>query len=327
MKKSKISLCAILYLICAISLSIFATSVTATTTEFGLQEFRKAREDGAQYGYRIIDKNVWKIVIYNGETIDYDKVIYCLKAEQGFYTSTPGNFREQYDQSYDFYDKASMPTLPVKEEHYNSIKWILNHSYIPNTDTAQTDKQALIENAGITGNLELTDDDIDVIQQLAIWYFTNEEDPTYHTDFNGEPSLQRVFEAKKEGEEVTEDYTSIFDKNEYRFKQMETLYKYFVTNAKNATEETNANGVPVTLSKETPEVTLEGENYIVGPYKIEEVNNLPYTLQVSVTDRDGKDLNGKYTLLDENKEEITQTIQELVGKDFYLRIPVETAKT
>ena len=327
MKKSKISLCAILCLICAISLSIFATSVTATTTEFGLQEFRKAREDGAQYGYRIIDKNVWKIVIYNGETIDYDKVIYCLKAEQGFYTSTPGNFREQYDQSYDFYDKASMPTLPVKEEHYNSIKWILNHSYIPNTDTAQTDKQALIENAGITGNLELTDDDIDVIQQLAIWYFTNEEDPTYHTDFNGEPSLQRVFEAKKEGEEVTEDYTSIFDKNEYRFKQMETLYKYFVTNAKNATEETNANGAPVTLSKETPEVTLEGENYIVGPYKIEEVNNLPYTLQVSVTDRDGKDLNGKYTLLDENKEEITQTIQELVGKDFYLRIPVETAKT
>ena len=327
MKKSKISLCAILCLICAISLSIFATSVTATTTEFGLQEFRKAREDGAQYGYRIIDKNVWKIVIYNGETIDYDKVIYCLKAEQGFYTSKPGNFREQYDQSYNFYDKASMPTLPVKEEHYNSIKWILNHSYIPNTDTAQTDKQALIENAGITGNLELTDDDIDVIQQLAIWYFTNEEDPTYHTDFNGEPSLQRVFEAKKEGEEVTEDYTSIFDKNEYRFKQMETLYKYFVTNAKNATEETNANGAPVTLSKETPEVTLEGENYIVGPYKIEEVNNLPYTLQVSVTDRDGKDLNGKYTLLDENKEEITQTIQELVGKDFYLRIPVETAKT
>ena len=80
MKKSKISLCAILCLICAISLSIFATSVTATTTEFGLQEFRKAREDGAQYGYRIIDKNVWKIVIYNGETIDYDKVIYCLKA-------------------------------------------------------------------------------------------------------------------------------------------------------------------------------------------------------------------------------------------------------
>ena len=103
MKKSRLSLLAIPCLICAVALSIFATSVTASTTEFGLQEFRKAREDGAQYGYRIIDKNIWKIVVYNGETIDYDKAIYCLKAEQGFYTSEPGVFRQEYDLSYNFF--------------------------------------------------------------------------------------------------------------------------------------------------------------------------------------------------------------------------------
>ena len=326
MKKSRLSLLAIPCLICAIALSIFATSVTASTTEFGLQEFRKAREDGAQYGYRIIDKNIWKIVVYNGETIDYDKAIYCLKAEQGFYTSEPGVFRQEYDLSYNFFDKASMSTLPVADEYYNSIVWILNHSYIPNAQTAEADKNALLQNAGITGRVELTDDDLEVIAQLAIWYFTNADDTTYHTDFNGEPSLQRVFEAKQEGGEITEDYISIRDKNEDRYLQMETLFKYFVTNAKNATETENTNVAPVSLMNNKPEVTLKEDNYIIGPYRINKENEVAYTLQVQVTDRKDKNLDGKYTVLNGNKEETTQTITDMVGQEFYLKIPVQTVK-
>lgn len=65
MKKSKLTIIAVVCLICAMALSFFATSVKATTMEFGLQEYRKAREDGAQYGYKISDKYVWKIVTYN----------------------------------------------------------------------------------------------------------------------------------------------------------------------------------------------------------------------------------------------------------------------
>ena len=197
MKKSRLTILAVFCLICAMALSLFATSVKATTTEFGLQEYRKAREDGAQYAYKVSDKYVWKIVTYNGQTIDYDKAIYCLKAEQGFYTSSPGVFRQEYDTSYDFKNKSSMPTLPVAEEDYNSIIWLLNHAYIQSAETATQDKATLLANAGITGNIELTDDDLDVIQQLAIWYFTNKEDSVYHTDFAGEPSLQVVLEAKK----------------------------------------------------------------------------------------------------------------------------------
>ena len=71
----------------------------------------------------------------------------------------------------------SMPTLPVAEEDYNSIIWLLNHAYIQSAETATQDKATLLANAGITGTIELTDDDLDVIQQLAIWYFTNKEDP------------------------------------------------------------------------------------------------------------------------------------------------------
>ena len=325
MKKSRLTILAVFCLICAMALSIFATSVKATTMEFGLQEYRKAREDGAQYAYKISDRYVWKIVTYNGQTIDYDKAIYCLKAEQGFYTSSPGVFRQEYDTSYDFKTKSSMPTLPVAEEDYNSIIWILNHAYIQSAETATQDKATLLVNAGISGTIELTDDDLDVIQQLAIWYFTNKEDAVYHTDFNGEPSLQVVLEAKKSSDGGIEDYKAIEDKNKTRFDQMEQLFKYLVTSAKTATESSNANETPLSLNQTTPTATVEGENYVIGPYTINKNNDTPYTLNITVTDRNGNNLEGKYTLLDSNKADITdKTITDLVGQAFYLKIPATT---
>ena len=325
MKKSRLTILAVFCLICAMALSIFATSVKATTMEFGLQEYRKAREDGAQYAYKISDRYVWKIVTYNGQTIDYDKAIYCLKAEQGFYTSSPGVFRQEYDTSYDFKTKSSMPTLPVAEEDYNSIIWILNHAYIQSAETATQDKATLLVNSGISGTIELTDDDLDVIQQLAIWYFTNKEDAVYHTDFNGEPSLQVVLEAKKSSDGGIEDYKAIEDKNKTRFDQMEQLFKYLVTSAKTATESSNANEAPLSLNQTTPTATVEGENYVIGPYTINKNNDTPYTLNITVTDRNGNNLEGKYTLLDSNKADITdKTITDLVGQAFYLKIPATT---
>ena len=170
-------------LIVAIAMMIIALltgSVQAASQEFGLQEYRKARSDGAQYGYKVSDKYVWKIVTYSGSAINYDRTLYCLKAEQGFFTAIPGVFKETYDLSYDFMNKNSMSTLPVPSQYYDSIVWILNHAYIPSASTASTDRAKLLSDAGITGNIELTDDDIDVVQQLAIWYFTNYDDSTYH---------------------------------------------------------------------------------------------------------------------------------------------------
>ena len=324
MKKSKLTIIAVVCLICAMALSIFATSVKATTMEFGLQEYRKAREDGAQYGYKISDKYVWKLVTYNGQTIDYSKTIYCLKAEQGFYTSNPGVFRQEYDTSYNLKDKTSMPNLPVAEEDYNSIIWILNHAYIPNAETAKQDKEVLLKNAGIADKVELTDDDIDVIQQLAIWYFTNKDNPVYHTDFAGEPSLQTVLESKKTGENK-EEYKAIEDKNQPRFDQMEKLFKYLVANAKNATEEANKNEAPLTLEKGTPAVATENDNYIIGPYTIKKNNDTPYTLNINVTDRKGTDLTNNVKFLNADKQEIS--VDDIIGKEFYLKIPVETIVT
>ena len=192
-------------------ISLLTGSVQAASQEFGLQEYRKPIGN-TQYGYKVSDKYVWKIVTYSGSAINYDKTLYCLKAEQGFFTSEPGKFKETYDLSYDFMNRNSMPTLPVPSQYYNQIVWLLNHAYIPNAETATTDKAVLLQNAGITGNHELTDDDIDVVQQLAIWYFTNYDDPTYHKDMAGEASFQTVLlSAKTNG--VAGEYVAIEDTN------------------------------------------------------------------------------------------------------------------
>ena len=306
-------------------LALLSGKVQAASQEFGLQEYRKP-VGSTQYGYKVSDKYVWKIVTYSGSAINYDRTLYCLKAEQGFYTSEPGVFKETYNLSYDFMNKNSMNPLPVPSQYYNQIVWILNHSYIPSASTASTDKTTLLQNAGITGTSELTDDDIDVVQQLAIWYFTNYDDSTYHKDMVGEASFQTVLQSTKTSG-GTSAYQAIEDINQTRYDQMDKLFVYLVENAKKATASSNSTSSPIAMGNTTPTVEVSGSNYIVGPFKIDKNNDTPYTINFSITDQSGKSLAGKYTLLDSNKSQTSQTLEQLVGSNFYLRIPISTVNS
>ena len=306
-------------------LALLTGKVQAASQEFGLQEYRKP-VGSTQYGYKVSDKYVWKIVTYSGSAINYDRTLYCLKAEQGFYTSEPGVFKETYNLSYDFMNKNSMNPLPVPSQYYNQIVWILNHSYIPSASTASTDKATLLQNAGITGTSELTDDDIDVVQQLAIWYFTNYDDSTYHKDFENQASFQTVLQSTKTSG-GTSAYQAIEDINQTRYDQMDKLFVYLVENAKKATASSNSTSSPIAMGNTTPTVEVSGSNYIVGPFKIDKNNDTPYTINFSITDQSGKSLAGKYTLLDSNKSQTSQTLAQLVGSNFYLRIPISTVNS
>ena len=306
-------------------LALLSGKVQAASQEFGLQEYRKP-VGSTQYGYKVSDKYVWKIVTYSGSAINYDRTLYCLKAEQGFYTSEPGVFKETYNLSYDFMNKNSMNPLPVPSQYYNQIVWILNHAYIPSASTASTDKATLLQNAGISGNSELSDDDIDVVQQLALWYFTNYDDSTYHKDFGNQASFQTVLQSTKTSG-GTSAYQAIEDINETRYDQMEKLFVYLVENAKKATASSNSTSSPIAMGNTTPTVEVSGSNYIVGPFKIDKNNDTPYTINFSITDQSGKSLAGKYTLLDSNKSQTSQTLEQLVGSNFYLRIPISTVNS
>ena len=337
----------VMLLALAMGTSVFAATTPVT---FGLSEYRR-ETNGKQYGYRINNgnKRVWKVIVYenDGTTMNFDNTIYCLKAEKGFYTATPNSFKQTYDKMVDFADKASLvPTIFENDDYYYAATWILDHAYIPyyaksgdsvevqsqKTEQAAQDREDLLNAAGMSDSLkqELTDDDIDVVQQMALWYFTNtkaeENSDIYHVDFEGEPLFQEIAIAEK----GVGSYTTMSDVNETRADAMEKLYQYMVKTAKSTENieyyKTHNGKVeePITLdSTLNPTVELDGSNYIVGPYKINKNNDLPFELNAKFTDQNGTDLNGKYTLLNSSKQAVAQgtTIKDLVGQSFYISIP------
>ena len=345
-KKIAVSIIVML-LALAMGTSVFAATTPVT---FGLSEYRR-ETNGKQYGYRINNgnKKVWKVIVYenDGTTMNFDNTIYCLKAEKGFYTATPNSFKQTYDKMVDFADKASLvPTIFENDDYYYAATWILDHAYIPyyaksgdsvevqnqKTQQAAQDREDLLNASGMGDSLkqELTDDDIDVVQQMALWYFTNtksdENSDIYHVDFAEEPSFQEIAIAEK----GVGSYTTMSDVNQTRADAMEKLYQYMVSTAKsteNIEYYRTHNGKveePITLdSTVNPTVELDGSNYIVGPYKINKNNDLPFELNAKFTDQDGTDLNGKYTLLNSSKQAVSQgtTIKDLVGQSFYISIP------
>ena len=345
-KKIAVSIIVML-LALAMGTSVFAATNPVT---FGLSEYRR-ETNGKQYGYRINNgnKKVWKVIVYenDGTTMNFDNTIYCLKAEKGFYTATPNSFKQTYDKMVDFADKASLvPAIFENDDYYYAATWILDHAYIPyyaksgdsvevqaqKTEQAAQDREDLLNASGMSDSLkqELTDDDIDVVQQMALWYFTNtkanENADIYHVDYAGEPSFQPVAIAEK----GVGSYTTIEAVNKTRADAMEKLYQYMVKTAKSTENieyyKTHNGKVeePITLATEVnPTVELDGGNYIVGPYKINKNNDLPFELNAKVTDQDGTDLNGKYTLLNSSKQAVSQgtTIKDLVGQSFYISIP------
>ena len=345
-KKIAVSIIVML-LALAMGTSVFAATNPVT---FGLSEYRR-ETNGKQYGYRINNgnKKVWKVIVYenDGTTMNFDNTIYCLKAEKGFYTATPNSFKQTYDKMVDFADKASLvPAIFENDDYYYAATWILDHAYIPyyaksgdsvevqaqKTEQAAQDREDLLNASGMSDSLkqELTDDDIDVVQQMALWYFTNtkaeENSDIYHVDFAGEPSFQEIAIAEK----GVGSYTTMSDVNETRADAMEKLYQYMVKTAKSTENieyyKTHNGKVeePITLdSTLNPTVELDGSNYIVGPYKINKNNDLPFELNAKFTDQNGTDLNGKYTLLNSSKQAVAQgtTIKDLVGQSFYISIP------
>ena len=345
-KKIAVSIIVML-LALAMGTSVFAATTPVT---FGLSEYRR-ETNGKQYGYRINNgnKRVWKVIVYenDGTTMNFDNTIYCLKAEKGFYTATPNSFKQTYDKMVDFADKSNLvPTIFENDDYYYAATWILDHAYIPyyaksgdsvevqaqKTEQAAQDREDLLNAAGMSDSLkqELTDDDIDVVQQMALWYFTNtksdENSDIYHVDFAEEPSFQEIAIAEK----GVGSYTTMSDVNQTRADAMEKLYQYMVKTAKSTENieyyKTHNGKVeePITLATEVnPTVELDGGNYIVGPYKINKNNDLPFELNAKFTDQDGTDLNGKYTLLNSSKQAVSQgtTIKDLVGQSFYISIP------
>lgn len=269
-------------------------------------------------------KTVWKIATGGASSRTYDDLYYCLNVAQGFgYNSGTGDMTEgseaTYTTSYDMKDSSEQSNITTAAggnlgTNYNKVLWILDHSYVPTGSSSYKTSSAyttLMSNAGITvenADWDLTEDDIEVVQQMAIWYFTNSDLTGYNNSelpslyINGQQLSSIYYGTDEYGEQQT---------GAARQAKANRLYKYFIDNA---SESYTANVPTLTVSNTGATVTEEGDYYIAGPFNLSGTNT-------SLIDEITTTINKSYTLLDASKNEVASNeFKNVIGSQFYLKI-------
>lgn len=352
--KKGIAFITILFLTtCIISL---LTSVVNATTGSMYLNIKLLRNSG--YGYKLAtnNKNVWKIYETDGNGNDkgLNSTIYCLKGGPGFGSSdyVSGTPQEtHYTQYFDLKDPNNITPeqyknvlLDTSSKEYKALLWILDNCYVapktnPTTEEANRaiqDKQNLLnsaatyaektENPDVTiAELELlTDDDIDAVQQLAVWYYTNPEGDEYHVT-----SIDFWINSVKGTEDSTfKSLINFGDDGWDRANACQALFDYFVQTPQEAdfTYEINnntANINPVKIDETVAEIIKDEDNYIVGPFRLQKQSDIEYSLNAKFIDQNNNEIQN-IELLDSNKTQTQKNIKDLVGQNFYVAIPVST---
>ena len=292
----------------------------------------------AGYGYQQEGSKVWKIAEYdseNGKTADLSKTIYCIKGGPGFGSSDMATGGvptiSKYTQKFNLKDLASIPSTYSKilptGSNYNSLMWLLDNIYImPAIGTDNTTAREEFLKSKIPNELYnlITDDDIDAVQQLAIWYFTNPSGDKYHY----ETSNFKINSIAN----VDSNYASmgdIFGDDGWdREDAIEALFQYYITNAKANSnyKSTNNTTSPIEIVKSNATMKKVGSNYVAGPYKINKLLNVDYTLNATFTDINGTTITPSIGIKDVsgNVTATTKTLKELVGQEFYLIMPTSS---
>lgn len=325
-------------------LSLVLTISTMAT--FGMFNFVKAANDltvpaylgielyrSSGYGYKQGDLPIYKIATYKSTDTtnkipDKSRTIYCIKGGIGFGSDdAETGYQEKivtYTKKYDLKNLSAIPS-PYKDvlptgENYNKLMWVLDHLYImpENTQEDSTQERTAFLNGAIPDELydTMIDDDIDAIQQLAVWNFTN---PDANDRFHIESAGLKI---AKEGEA----FDSLFNIDRDRFNATKALLSYYVKNA-------DANYSSPVIASDAKPITIQdnsdgkiqtiGDNYVAGPYIINKQLDIDY--DVTATYNDGtitptigiKNSNG-------NIEATNKTIKELEGQEFYLMVPTSS---
>ena len=349
MKTKKLFMAVVLVSFLIVSILLCSSISYAQTADVPLYIGITELKIDTNIGYAIGDPNnggskIWNLIQYQSETSNTysENNIYCLKAGAGF---TNVDRRATYDIFYDMKsEKNAMQTqtkntllqeLTTKTlvlddgtqiSQYSAILAVLDLCYFNKTATEE-DRAALLQAAQIpTYTYNLTDDDIEAVQQAALWYFTNYgEDEIYDQYDSGSGWLNYTTNGTT--------YTSLSDLNigtsegRMRQTQAEILYRYLIREAiENAPKYDNIEtqtGAPAQVNTTSLNYEESGNNYIIGPINITENENIVklYTIDF-VVENNGTEISD-YQLLDENKEEVPQgtTVEDLVGQNFYISVP------
>ncbi len=279
---------------------------------------------------------MWKIYEYNSNNQtpkNENSTIYCLKMGVGFgsvngsptedktYTKYADMKNPQNNDS-DIINEYKKQKLDNSDERYNSLMWVLDHCYVPAPTTAseeeqqqaQAYKKELLKAADIEDSI-ISDDLIDIVQQVAIWYFTN-------TDKYKAEEITTIYAQKKEEDTNYQNIEDVFGDFDLP-DEVKALYQYFIDEGESHkdTPPTTTDAInPIQLNSTGAKVTLHkaedgSQYYLAGPYTITKEENREFTISASVNN------SNNFTLLDQSKQQTTD-IKTLAdnGQPFYIKI-------
>ncbi len=244
----------------------------------GVQEYR-TDTDPANMAYGIgnpdrngsddssmVGKKIWDLVEYasaGSSTFNNSKNYYCVKADVGFRNIDD---RATYNLSYDLvYEKSEIQSssntyikdMVNDDDIYYGLLALVDMLYLPGV--SETSEKTELINAALTAagiptdryTVEITDTDIEAIQQAAVWYFTEQNDELFATIYN-QLGYQNTSWFTYKLQSMSE-YKSFSDYNltestrdgEQRQLQAVYIYNYLINTAKtNATEYKNGTMKP-----------------------------------------------------------------------------------
>ena len=281
-----------------------------------------ANYDTAAYKYSLSGTTVFKVV-QAGDTDGVD-ALYCIDGDKSFpvvdggllYTNE-GDFKNQ--------SNAKVTALGLSEDNYKAIKWLFDNFYLPKDSGATTYKDTFLRKAFSSDihnqdDLNLiksliTDDDIEVVQQWALWYFSNPDT----TKYQAMRSVSLEFTDVGTSNVVTTSISAI------RQELCEKLFDYLVDAAKVGQDSSSETypSIAVTSDELTSNVVnlSDGAYYAVGPFK---VNSGTVDATITLTDGTNPIASTNYKIKIDGESDFTTTpVDEILNKNYYIYVPVE----
>ena len=312
-----------------------------------LNDKQKEIYDQAPYGYTIGDPNtngarVYKI-IEKGDS-EFSNMFYCLDAEKSFPGVTGTNMNSlEYTNIADL-KNATDPNVKALHlgtsyaddqdtwtANYRSLIWLINNMYLEKQTPEQKNDYLTKAFATYEGSdIEvvksfLTDDDIDVVQQYAMWYFTNGNNVKYNT--NSLPAITLTKIDVENSTTIDGSYNDFTNGQSERQQMANHLFKYLVECAKKA-EETSVTYPQMPEVQAGTNLLNASEYYVVGPFKVTSATAAKTEYSIKLLDQDSKEINREeYKIYIEGEEGFTdKNVDEISDAPFYIYLP-KTNKT
>ena len=289
--------------------------------------------------YKVSFSDLWNIQKQNSD----EKNIYSLK---NINLDDLENEAVEYNLSYDLQaDRENLTNKTIENEELNNIikssldpngqtykqlLWILDNSYIQ----GKTDINQFLSKAEISEN-QLTEQEIIVVQKMAIWYFTN-----YKID------RQEEFNKK----DSNDNWLMVAIKNDSNFElidetkmeNIQKLYNYLINNAEQYSQEYTEEkqymlNCPVNVKTDNLEKQEDGKykvqvnrvnaNYVIGPIVLDKNNSKNYNITFTPTNEKNEIVEYKFS--DKDGNEINDvTLENYIGNadGFYITVSRSSAE-